>query len=1274
VFTAVPPRNVDGDRHPTRGIRRATSTLLRQRRRLLLSTVIVALGVAYLAGSLSLLGRVSTGLDHLAGIGTERADLVIEGDIAVDTPLEQTRRLVPDALVPLLKQVPGVAAAEGRVEDSTVLLDQFHEPIVPLGVTEQPLAANWPTDPDLNPYEFVGSGHPPTSDQEVVIDRSTAERGGVRLGDRITAVTKSEVRSMRVVGIVTRSGQELPAGTSLALFDTATARTLFNRSGDDNSIGITLDRGVDGARVEASIRKLLPYGVDLVDGATFERHRATGLSKSFDLIRVLLLGFAGLAVVVGAFTVANSNALLFARRRQGFALLRLVGASPGQLRAAATAEALFVGLAAVVVGIPLGVLVGRLIEATLGALGTAVPAAGSPISATMIVASVVVGLAVTVLTALLPARDAARSSPIVALTRSDDHVERTLPPLARLGVAVAVGAVLGAICGLLVRRTPGAVAIGAVSGAVAFLVAWLLPRALGRLVMVTTRAFVGPSPSMRSLTALRSRRARSRAASTTAALLLATAVVAGLATLSASLVASFDDQISTMVRADLVVDSGTFTRGGLTDSLVANLRSIPGVTAVSGLRVGTASIGDSAIRLSAVNGRSAMRLLDLGIVDPPRVLQPGQVLLSDSIARAQALHVGSMVDLVFDNAIRRLEVAGVYSARSPLIGDAVIDTSVLAEVTPASIDLVALVDVGSSQPATAVTAVKQLAKSYGVDSVYPPSELVGQRFALVHGFERVVQWMLLFSVLLAVVGIANTLQLSVNERQRELGLLRAVGGGRQQVIRLVLVEAAALSVVGAVGGTAVGLVGVFAAIRLWLASLGLGAFRVPGLVILATAAAAMALGVVGAWLPAVRASGAGIMEALGEDDDADGAAGPFAALARYRDRRRSRRLVDAPQPRRPGERAPAEAAAGTSGPPGSTRGTEDHMARCYNCGNDPGGADRCQVCGAVQVAEPAGMFSTAPTAAAASTGSGRAARSGERWSTGQGSNGTNGPTGPTSRPAPRATPPPNASSSATPRGAGEPQIVDAAVIEDDGPPRSNGTPLGSIFDMLDEDDDDLDVTFRRSPAPEPPPHAAATPPWSPPPPPTPPRPEPSAYATPPPSSPGQPGGGYYPGGPQPGHGPGQTPTEAAPPSSTPSSMVPVHVPGTDPHHLGSVATRMSSEAQRYAAPALLVAGVLLGPDERVVGTVQGWSLGMPTVAILSTSRVLIVCERRWKPIIETFPLRPTLSVYGRHVDDRASMTFQDGDHLITIDQIPDVQLAVEMATATRTQTTQHQGF
>jgi hypothetical protein len=139
-------------------------------------------------------------------------------------------------------------------------------------------------------------------------------------------------------------------------------------------------------------------------------------------------------------------------------------------------------------------------------------------------------------------------------------------------------------------------------------------------------------------------------------------------------------------------------------------------------------------------------------------------------------------------------------------------------------------------------------------------------------------------------------------------------------------------------------------------------------------------------------------------------------------------------------------------------------------------------------------------------------------------------------------------------------------------------------------------------------------------------------------------------------------------------MLPVHVPSADPQGLGAAVVRMSPDAQQLAAPSLLVAGVLLGPDERVVGTVLGWMQGLPTIAILSTARVLIVAERRWKPVIETFPLRPALTVYGRHVDGRATMTFQDTDHMVTIEQIPDVSLAVEMATATRTQSTNQQGF
>jgi hypothetical protein len=176
-------------------------------------------------------------------------------------------------------------------------------------------------------------------------------------------------------------------------------------------------------------------------------------------------------------------------------------------------------------------------------------------------------------------------------------------------------------------------------------------------------------------------------------------------------------------------------------------------------------------------------------------------------------------------------------------------------------------------------------------------------------------------------------------------------------------------------------------------------------------------------------------------------------------------------------------------------------------------------------------------------------------------------------------------------------------------------------------------------------------------------------------------GQYYPGAPNPGSRPPQHPPYSTPGApaqgetfGTPPSMLPVHVPSSDGHGLGAAVARMSHESQQHSAPALLVAGVLLGPEERVVGTVQGWSSGMPTVAILSTSRVLVVSERRWKPIIETFPLRPALTVYGRHVDQRATMTFQDGEHVVTIDDIADVALAVEMATAARTQSTANQGF
>lgn len=1310
VFRTVPPRLVDEDRSAFRGLRAVLSTLLRQRRRVALSTAVVALGVAYLAGSLSLLGRVSNGLDDLTGVGTERADLVIEGPIAVDTPIEQTRQLVPHGLIPTIEQIPGVAAVSGRIEDTAVLLDSELRPVVPLGLTEQPIGANWPTADELNPYEIVGEGSAPSGLDQVAVDEATAERAGIKVGRRVIVSTKANPRSFAVSAIFRRGERGLPPGSSLVLFEDSTARGLFERQSDDNSIGIALDESADLDQVQRAIAAELPLGAEVVDGPTSERHRATLMSKSFELIRVLLLGFAGLAVIVGAFTVANSNALLFARRRQGFAMLRLVGASPTQLWVGAAIEAALVGVLAVAVGIPLGIAVGSLIEKALSSLGTAIPTAGSPISGAMIVGSAVVGMAVTLLAAVLPAKDAARASPMIALTRSDDHAESGLPVLVRLGGWLAGGGLIGGFIGWSLGHSITAVGMGAGIGMGLFLLVWLLPFALGTLVALATRLLLGHSRAMQSLSALRSRRARSRATATTAALLLATAVVAGLSTLSSSFIASVDHQVTNLVRADLIVDSQTFTRGGLPSGLIESLRSLPGVTAVSGLRVGsTATVQGEAIRLSGMDGASLQRVLSLAIEDPPPRLGPTDVFLSASFAERHRLEVGHDVEFLLPNVAQSFRLAGVYRSESVLLGDAILDTKMVEQLTPSSIDYVALVDLDEGGKGRAATRVRELARSFGVESVVPPEQLVSRRAEVLRGFERVIQWMLLFSVAIAIVGVANTLQLSVNERRRELGLLRAVGGDRSQVIRLVLVEAGALSIVGSVIGAASGVAVAFVAVRI-LASFGLGTFDMPVIAIVATVSAALSLGVLGAWLPALAAARSGVMEALGEDSGKESSL--IGILARFRDARRSRRLSRVQDPRHPGPQTPT----GAMSDPGITAeipgGTEEHMARCYNCGNDPGPAERCVACGAVQVAEPAGMFSTAPkvpgasAAAPPTTPAGQSRSNGGLWSTGRDGSGTEATQRGTNGKVHEA-----GRQHAEPAWqAGTDDIVDAAIVEEE---FRRGAPLGSIFDLDEEVEvaetihvsepprqephyagyDTSRVAYTGTPPPATPYGQPPTPPYQPPPsasqpygqpqgpnnPPQAPYPPPQApyppysqpqpqYSQPPPPQPAHYG--------QPGYPPPPNFQSAPPPPTdryAPPSTSIVHVPAGDPNGLQFAVARMCPDAQRDATPSLLVAGAMLAPDERVLAAVQGWSMGMPAVALLSTGRVLVVCERRWRPIIETFPLRPTLSVYGRHVDGRASMSFQDGERVMTLDQIPDVSLAVEMANLARTHST-HQSF
>lgn len=1350
LFQFAPPKPAPTEIDRSRGLRVALRTLLRQRRRMVLSVVAVALGVGYLAGALSLLQRVGDGLAEQAGASTERADLVIEGSIADDGPLQQVRKLVPDAIVDLVRNAPGVAAVEPRLESkSTLILGANGRPVVGLGLTERPLGANYPESARLNPYRFVGDGQRPIGTDQVVIDSITARAAGVKVGGTVLIAGKVGLHPYRVVGIVEPRTGALPSGSSLALFDTTVARKLFELGPDDNAIAIALTPSADADAVAQSLRAALPIGAELSTASEYTEHRRASFEKSFTLIRALLIGFAALALVVGAFTVANSMALLFDHRRRGFAMLRLMGASPQQLVGAATAESVLGGALAGVVGLVLGLAVGAAIEALIRSMGTPLPTSGPVVTWWIPLLAVVIGAAVTTTTALSPARHAARTPPVQAVTGADDR-----PPTRPIRVTaarwLATIALLAGVAALLAAAFGGAMyaPLAAGVGAALGVVLVLLPRLLSGVVGLVTALLLGRSVALRRMSTLRSRQARTRAASTTAALLLSAAVVTGLTVLSSSFLESIDGEIRKAVTADLVVDSATFANGGLSADLVPTLRRQKDVAAVTGWRVGALYVGPTLWRAAGIDGATMFQVLDLDVEGtPPASTGIDDVVISQQVADQAGVKTGDMLTVQFQNAaVLSLRVRAVFrSDMRVLLGDVIVDSSVMAANLPQSIDVMAFVKLTPDAPRTVRTAIETTARKYGAQHVLTPDQLVSSRAELLRGFARVIQWMLAFSIVLALVGVANTLQLGVNERRRELGLIRAVGATRAQVLRLVLAEAAALSLIGTVFGMAIGAIAAWATVKA-LASVGLTTFVAPLLTLTVVAVVSVGLGLAAALVPAWRASRIPLLDAIADGGD-----------EAPRRRRPGRRRATAPSmttatatanaatatgdrhttslPRNEGGEPPAivdraGAGAPVSAPPLSH---EVPMAlRCYNCGYEPGPGETCAACGAAQTVSSAGLFGarnepvvtepltqTFPTAALSDIVDAAVVENGvvvEPAPT--------APTFPTSDTAPPAEPasfdgslgggspsvgPPNhrvspfqAAASDTPTtpvspfGSTDPNANTTPTAD----PATNGQ--AAYLSTAAEGDDGTRAhspLFESRPTPSQA-HDPMKSPFGQDAQPLAPRPEPE----PAPDDHEHPGAGIFSAGaapapdagevePEPARAPSGPPpafvrtvTAAAPTAAnvpTPPPAGPLAgdtAPSTadgnaaapplppsahDTHGLAASVSRLSPAAQIHGRVPFSIAGALLAEHEVVMTAVAGSSLGMPTVVLATDRRVLVVSDHGYVPEVEAFALGSSLGVHGRHANDQASLTFTQGDRLITVDQIVDVGIAVELANTVR---------
>ena len=1375
LFTAAPPREDGRRRVRTLPLRAALRTLLRQRRRLILSVVAVTLGIGYLAGSLSLLHRVDTGLAQQAGQGTEVADLVIEGELAVSSPLEEVRRLVPHSLVGVVENVDGVEAVEPRLESGALLISDG-EVVVGLGLTERPLGVNWPATESLNPYTLE-AGRAPEGPDDVAIDAVSAASAGVGVGDKIVVAGTDSVDQFTITGIIEPLPSTTSGGESLAAFETETARSILSIATDDNFIAIDVSDGASIEAVQSEIATLLPPGTEVVDRETFLDHRQASIAKSFTLVRALLLGFAGLAVIVGAFTVANSMALLYDHRRRGFALLRLLGGAPRVLITAAAVEAVLAGLVAAVIGVGAGLLIGQLIEMAIGSLGSPIPLGGSPLTWWIPVVAAIVGITVTAATSIRPARRAAATPPLHAVTHSDrDPHPHGVGRWVVRGALIAAAAALGFIGASALGSGPSPVVL-AVGAAALTVVLLAIPPVLGALVRATTSLLLRRSTALRRVATATSSGARTRTSATTAALVLAASVVTGLAALSTSFIDSVDEQVETAVLADLVVDSGTVGPSGLTDAVVPGLREINGVEAVSGWRVASISVNGSSTRAAGLDGASALDLFDLGVDDPTLTsFSNDEFLIHESLAGDLGLEVGDTAELRFQSGTAITStVAGVFdSGLSTLLGNVIIDSEVMTGQETNGRDVMAFVRLENPDDITSNAEVERFGLSAGADSVVPADELIDGRAELLRGFSRVILWMLLFSVALALIGVVNTLQLGINERRRELALLRAVGATPRQVLRLTLVEAAAIAVVGTLCGIALGLVMARGSVAV-LNSVGLTTFSVPVFTIAAIGGATVALALISAAIPSLRASRTPMLAAIADDD------GTVEAERRRGRRRRSATRPTPPlQPQAavatPPQPPPSSGDAAPHPPPPSTvadpvavdesafplqedpprtmEGSDEQgdtetkvepavvpqpeavsadrsaessdgvtpdepspdettvtmPATCYNCGNDPLDSEVCVHCGAVQLPAPVGMFSTSPDAPRQATESQPTPTPQPASSAHEvddiidatiipddaadvhtGPNGTHVPPPQPSTAAHQqaAVPPPPPTSPPPPPS--EPAVGHAAPISDPAPSESRS--IGSIFD-------DPVESAARSPfgqfANDPEADASTADP----------------IGTAPPTGDGFTGGPTTPGSPQDGQAgsafaadpsferfddpPPQAPRTSTPPSGaftqpptggSPYGHAAGPTPGSTPygqpqgypqstadrivgdgHGLAAAVAYLHSPSGRAAETAFTIAGALLSPEEPVRGVVAGTIGGAPAAVVETMTRVIIVADQRYVPVVHTFHLGPNLEVHGRHVGGQASLTFVSGAQSVQIDGIDDVNIAVGLAASVRSST------
>lgn len=848
-------------------------SLWSHKRRLISTCVAVILGVAFMAGTLVLNSTLSRVFDDLFGDLGQGIDAVVRGPELFESDFGGTvRDLVPESLLAEVREVPGVAAAEGSVAGfDLTLLDTEGDPIG--GAGPPTVVGSWTPNPTLNSYR-VSSGRAPEADGEVIIDRAGVDRGGFALGDQVTLISARGPEQFTLVGI-SSFGEADSAGGSIYVGTTlATSQRLQGKEGEVDQIEVLADDGVTPEQLVASLREaaLLP-GADVITGEQLSEESASEVKEAFGFFTTALLVFAFIALFVGWFIISNTFSILVAQRTRELALLRAIGAGRGQVLGSVLLEAVLIGVFSAVVGFVFGVLLAGGAFALLDALDVDIPQTSLVVQPTTAAMAMAVGLGVTTIAALMPAVRATRVPPLAALR--DIAIDRSSSSRIR----AAAGVLCLVLAGLLVRPALGGELpssdlppVGAGLGLLMIGVIVLGPvmaRPLARAVGSWLPAVKGITGTLARQNAMRNPR---RTASTAAALIVGVTLVSFITVFASSTKASITDAIGQGFEGDFIIQpANRFSFNGAPPELAGDLANVQGVDTVTafGLVIGQVQLPNGeepGAVIGAVDPATAEAVFSFRMASGTIAgLQPGQIVVDRQVADQQDLAPGDQLTVLGTSGDSLELTVGPISDDPALLGQWTITRSDAATLVrqPTDALLGLTLDPGVT-PESVRPALKNQLTNYPTMTLQDRDQYTSSLISSISALLNVIYGLLAVSILIALIGIANTLSLSIHERTRELGLLRAMGMSRSQLRSSVRWEAVIVALMGTAIGIVVGLSLSWVMVKA-LQSQGITEFSVDPVDVGIIVVLAAVFAVVASVWPAYKASRLEVLEAIASE-------------------------------------------------------------------------------------------------------------------------------------------------------------------------------------------------------------------------------------------------------------------------------------------------------------------------------------------------------------------------------------------------------------------------